>query len=686
MWYDNNYRRIFLDMHISDDKPVYLSKFDPKEIISLFKEANAQTVVVKSRPHTGLAHHPTKFGRTHKALVDKDYVKEMIDLAHNEGLFVESYFSQIFDNWVYDNHPSWRMVNAEGKTSLDYCDYHNFSMFRRGRYGLICPNNEEYRAYVRGALQELVSTYDIDTLFLDMPFWPEICYCDSCKDKYFKAVGKEMPTTIDLESDEFKNFQKIREDWMCEFTSLSTKAIKDAKSYVTVEHNMSNISAPWQFSTTDRVANEACDYVSGDLYGGCLEQTFICKYYKNLTKIMPFVFITSRCDPGLSAHTTAKTYEELYLNTVITLVHGGAFAVCDGINPDGTLVKEAYTGIIKQTFTDSQKYEKYVNGEMEKDVAIFFPDNAKYDWKENGLDIASTIPFHDTFTNDFCKNPVNMAKILREKNILFDVYPASKIDKINEKVLTISDVVNLTDVEADAIIKYVLNGGSLYISGRVGNKKLLDLLEAKYIDTTKHNVTYMSPTEAGKEFMSNFSNETPLNVRHSQAIMQFSGEYTTLANLTLPYTPTATYEFSAIHSNPPGESTNSPAMVLKNVGKGKILWVAAPIESMVPYFTREVVSNLIKYLAKDLIFTSDAPSFVEIVCWNKDGNKYLALLNEQDHSPIAPIHNINITLPYKIQSAQIKESSDILKVDIKEDKTILTVEKLELLQLIEIKL
>ncbi len=685
MWYKDNYRRIFLDMHISDDKEVYLSKFNPREIVKLFKEANAQTVVVKSRPHTGLAHHPTKFGRTHKALTSKDYVREMIEIAHNEGLAVESYFSQIFDNWVYDNHPSWRMVNSEGKHSLEYCDYHNFSMFRRGRYGLICPNNEEYREYVRGALQELTLNYDVDTIFLDMPFWPEICYCDSCKTKYLKATGKDMPTTIDLESDEFKKFQSIREDWMCEFTALSTKAIKDIKNHVTVEHNMSNISAPWQFATTDRVA-DACDYVSGDLYGGYLEQTFICKYYRNLTKLMPFVFITSRCDPGLSAHTTAKTYEELYLNTVTTLVHGGAFAVCDGINPDGTLVKEAYTGIIKDTFSESEKYEKYINGNIQKDVAILFPDNSKYDWKENGMDIASTIPFHDTFTNDFCKNPVNMAKIMREKNIAFDVYPASKIDKINEKVLTISDVVNLTDKEADTIIKYVLNGGNLYISGRVGNKKLLDILEAKYIDTTKHNVTYMAPTDVGKQFMQNFSNQTPLNVRHTQAIMEFSGEHTVLANLTLPYTMTATYDFSAIHSNPPGIATDIPSIVVKNVGKGKILWVAAPIESMVPYFTREVVFNLIKYLAGDLLFTSDAASFIEIVNWKKDDKIYFALLNQQEHSPIAPMHNINITLPYIIKSAKLVETNDELIITKNDNETILTVPKLYLMQIIEIEI
>lgn len=30
MWYDNDYRRVFMDMHINDTNPEYLSKLDVK--------------------------------------------------------------------------------------------------------------------------------------------------------------------------------------------------------------------------------------------------------------------------------------------------------------------------------------------------------------------------------------------------------------------------------------------------------------------------------------------------------------------------------------------------------------------------------------------------------------------------------------------------------------------------------
>lgn len=296
MWTEGNYRRIFLDMHIDDWNEEFMSQVNPSNIVELLKDAGAQQVVVKTRSHTGLSTYPTKIGRMHRGLKGRNYTKEMIELCHENGIAVMAYFSQVFDNYAYDNHPDWRLVNLDGKTARQYCDYKSKSMFRKGRYGLVCPNNEDYRQYVKETLEELTSNYQFESIFLDMPFWSEVCYCPSCKKKYFERTGKEMPTVIDWYDEEFKKFQEIREEWMAEFTMLSTKAVKGINPEVTIEHNMSPASAPWQFATTDLVA-DACDYVGGDLYGGFLEQSFICKYYRNLSKTLPFVYITSRCDP-----------------------------------------------------------------------------------------------------------------------------------------------------------------------------------------------------------------------------------------------------------------------------------------------------------------------------------------------------------------------------------------------------
>ena len=119
MWIKGNYRRMFLDMHIADDKPEYLSRLDPEKLVAMLNNAGAQQIVVKCRTHTGLAHYPTKIGLMHKGLHGRDYVKEMIELCHKNGIAVKAYFSQNYDNYAYDIHPEWRMVNGLGLTSRE---------------------------------------------------------------------------------------------------------------------------------------------------------------------------------------------------------------------------------------------------------------------------------------------------------------------------------------------------------------------------------------------------------------------------------------------------------------------------------------------------------------------------------------------------------------------------------------
>lgn len=678
MWYEGNYRRIFLDMHIDDWNEEFMSRVDPEKIVAVLKEAGAQQIVVKSRPHTGLAHFPTKIGRMHRGLKGRDYVGEMIRECHKHNIAVEAYFSQIFDNWAYDNHPEWRMITGDGKTSREMEDYGQELMSRKGRYGLVCPNNEEYRAYVKECLTELTSRYEFETIFLDMPFFPEVCYCPSCRKKYYGQTGKEMPRTVDWGSREFKDWQALREEWMGEFAAFSTACVKAARPEVTVEHNLSMMADPWQYAHTDLVA-EASDYAGGDLYGGFLQQSYMCKYYRNISRALPFVFISSRCDPGLAYHTTTKTEEEFMLHTIIALVHNGAFSICDGANPDGTIAEEVYRGQVKRVFERTRRYEKYVSGDMLANIGVWFPSRSKCSWEENGQPVTT-----DRFNRDFMDRHVKIGRLLREENLPFDVVAGKNLGKLNTEVLMISDVAVIREEEMDAIEAYVKNGGNLFISGHIGNPRMLELLEMKSLGRTEHDVTYMNPTKAGQEFFEGFSAASPMNVQGRMEKVDMSGEYEMLATITLPYAMTGKREFSSIHSNPPGIHTQFPAAVRKHVGRGTVIWTAAPIEESRPFMSRRTVGRMLKSLAGQPAFASNAPSFVEIVGWKKDGQTYFAAINEQENSPVAPMYDITITLPYEIRGAELTEQGEELRVEIQDGTSVIYLPKLEIFQMIKI--
>lgn len=69
----------------------------------------------------------------------------------------------------------------------------------------------------------------------------------------------------------------------------------------------------------------------------------------------------------------------------------------------------------------------------------------------------------------------------------------------------------------------------MYLTGRPGHPRLLELLEAEYLGQTEHNVTYMAPTEAGIPLFGDFTAADPLAVPGTQAKMHFAGEIRPLA-------------------------------------------------------------------------------------------------------------------------------------------------------------
>lgn len=680
MWFENNYRRNLMDMHIDDSDPEFLSKINAQEYIDALKDANIQAAMVKGRPHTGLAYYPTKIGRMHKGLNGYDFFGDMVRKCHENGIAVIAYFSQIFDNYAYEAHPEWRLVTAEGKHMRDYRGGDNF---KNGRYGIVCPNNPEYRQYVKDCLTEMNTLYDFEGMFLDMTFFPEVCYCDECRKKYRMATSKEIPTTVNWNDPDWLEFVEIRDKWIYEFAKFSTGCIKAVKPNVTVEHQFSRITGPW-IDGSSEMLTDAVDYSGGDYYGGMLQQSFINKYYKNVSPNLPFIYHTSRCDPELVYHTTTKTEEELLLHVIIALVHNGAFLLVDAINPDGSIVPEVYHDLMKKIYANTSRYEKYVSGKFYHDAAIWFPSHAKYDPNEPPCNVMDKI-FWPGF---YSAAPISCVRVCRENNIPFEVIGTKNIASETAKVMIISHAANIRNDEMDEIEGYLKRGGNLIITGPVANDRLCRLLGIKVTGRTAHNFTYMSPAEEGMRFFEGFSKNSPMTVDMNQYEIEITDStgLTVLATQTLPYTMTGTEEFAAIHSNPPGIYTDKPAAILKKIGTSQVIWTAAPIEMSRPYISRQVFARMIDFLRGTPSFTSNAPKFAEIIEWSKDGVDYFAAINEQEESPIAPLSDIYIDVKKPDKKAYLLPEETELHTEIIDGDTLrIHLPKLEVFEMIMLK-
>lgn len=686
MWIEGNYRRNLLDMHIDDWNEEFLSKVDPEAYAEALKEAGVQAAMVKAMPHTGLCNFPTKINRMHNGLKGRDFFGEVLDACHKRGISVIAYFSQVFDNYASDRHPDWRTISAEGK---NHKEFRNMGWFRNGRYGIVCPNNQEYRQYVKAHLEELNAMYDFEGMFLDMTFWPDVCYCPSCRKRYLEETGRELPRKIDWQDPEYRDWQLHREKWMADFAAFTTKCIKDVHPECTIEHQMSMVASSWIHACTEWIADEV-SYTGGDYYGGFLQQSFINKYYKNITPNLPFVYHTSRCDPELAFHTTTKSRDELLLHVITALIHNGAFLLVDAINPDGTIVPAVYRDLMKSIYDETKVMEPYINGQLISDVNIWFSSHSKFDPNEKDVAIENK-NFEPEY---YMESPVKMASILREKNIPFDVIGSKNLKDCKAKVLTLCHVSQILDEEMVEIEKYLENGGTLYVSGPIGHPRLTAMLGLKYDGVccgkqTEESFTYIDPAKDGMSCFEGFDSLAPLSVPMPQYLIEFEDESSkkevqVYGTLTLPYTVPGTPKFSAIHSNPPGIHTDRPSAIKKKVGNGTIFYVAAPLEIAKPYMSRQVVGRIMEELVGEKSYESSAPKMVETLSWEKDGVLYFGLLNEQEEAPIIPVHDVEISVKGAYKKAISLKSGEELPTVLTEDSITFTVPKLEVFDIISV--
>ena len=132
--------------------------------------------------------------------------------------------------------------------------------------------------------------------------------------------------------------------------------------------------------------------------------------------------------------------------------------------------------------------------------------------------------------------------------------------------------------------EYVENGGILYFSGAEDTELLKMLLGSELKDYTEETSVYLAPAKIGESYFEGFSEKYPLPIE-ARVPMISVNDADVLATLTLPYTKPSEMRFASIHSNPPGIKTDIPALVRKKLGKGTVIWSAAPSNVMTDALT-----------------------------------------------------------------------------------------------------
>lgn len=591
-WYAGSFRRMLCDMHISDWDPRFLPRFDPEEYVRLLCMARVQTVMLYYQAHTGLCYFPTHSARMHRAFQGReDAMIRTETLCHEAGMSVVGYYSLIFNNWAEETHPEWAMVLADGGTPLQK---------GMSRYGHCCPNQRGYRAFVSRQLREMLDCFSPEGMFFDMPFWPLPCSCAACRERWEREAGKAWPRDPrDAE------MLAARRRWMEGFVRSVAEECRSLRPGISVEFNCAHGALPSMEKGISDGLCRAGDYAGGDLYRTFRTQSFACKLFRGLSRMQPFEYMTGRCVPDLHNHTMTKTRDQLTLAVMLTLAHHGANLLIDAMDPEGTLDSRVYERI-GEVYGKAMAYEPFLTGELRAEVGVCFSQECK-EWPS------------PIGTNHYT-GALGAAETLQRAHIGYGVIrggaPLEEMKRYRALIFSQPD--GLSPEVCQNLEGYVRQGGALYFSGAGAPELLRRLTGGVYRDMSPGKYAYLRPRREGVLWMPDYTDWYPLPIPRSLPLVEGIPRETVTAEITLPYPAEGPGRFASIHSDPPGRPTEFPGMAALSVGKGRVLWSAAPVECFPePDCRRLLLAALDSALPEPMErMSGDAPSRVELIAFD----------------------------------------------------------------------
>lgn len=612
-WYKGVYRRQLTDMHISAFDESFLSEFSADEYYENLVRAKIQSPMIYLQSHTGLCNYQTETAEAHpRFLSGENEIKRLIKKCKDGGMKVVGYYSLIFNNVATLAHPEWEMRFADGHTWRD----------EGQRYGLCCPNNEEYREFLKLQIDELAREFkDLDGIFFDMPYWEVTCACDSCRKKFKEAYGAEIPEKQDFRDKAWLDYVKARQEFMVDFVRFVKSYTAAVMPWVTVEFNYAAvIGCDWLGGSTEGI-NAECEFTGGDLYGDLYSHSFAAKYYYGVTKNQPFEYMTCRCDKTLREHTISKPKRTLENEILLTCAHHGASLIIDAVDPIGTLDERIYDRVGK-AFERQIPFEPYMDkGELFAEAAVYFDSRTMF-----------SLDGSDRYNKTAA---VGAVKKLVEEHVPVAVVANGALDDLSRYQAVIAPSLHEFDNgEPMKLIEYVKEGGTLYLSGESDPRLMKEFFGAKAIGTTygdseKRHVqlgarVYLSPTKEGEALFGEFNAKYPLPLTYYLPL--FTHERgRLLATITLPYRePDESSTYASIHSCPPWYSTDYPAMLEAEYGRGKVIWCAAELE----YDDRRAISDVFKNVVLENIkrkYEISAGRSIESVIFEDDDKTLISL-------------------------------------------------------------
>jgi len=660
-WWRGFYKQFAPSCQYDDWHPEVMKNLDPKAWVDCFVEAGFDCIHPDSKPHSGNAYYRTDLDHIHNGLHGRDFLGELIELCHQKGIKVVTNQSIFFDNYLFKEHPDWRIRDADGRDSkaMNIAGY---------RLGIVCMNSP-YREIARKQLETYLKKYPVDGVFFDEIFiFIPVCYCNYCRERYRIDCGATLPTTDELSSTAYKRYVNWRDNCLEEFLEGLVQTVHSARPGIPLTFNSPRIGTrPYSQLGLLKYA----DFASGDpvpwensiaLAGSSIS------YWSNATPKQPANLHIGRFQRK-DTQNGMMPLENLVASFALCMAYGCSFQAARETQPDGSL----YTSIFKlyrKAFDTIQLMKPYWGGEKVRCAAVYY----SWDTKRNLLEFHTDTPDKGhtreaiyRLAEDYYSGIKTAFKVFQDEHIPGDVISKLNLEYLDQyKLLCLPDGQSLSLEEVNHIREYVYRGGNLLATrftslydedeNECGNFALADVFGVDYLGKTDGKETFVEPAAELRQKAA-IPNDFEVMV-DQQALVKARPGTKVWAQIGLPYTNRSNdaNQWVNIWTSPLGLHSGYPAVVFNQYGAGSccyLSWQFAKVHQAKDVHTPpslEILGKLFLAIARMLLanlpMEIDAPPWVVTTVFRKDKEKQVVVhcVNCQVELPIQPVRNIGITI------------------------------------------
>ncbi|NSW57194.1 MAG: alpha-L-fucosidase [Armatimonadetes bacterium] len=297
------------------------SRFDPEYWADCWQRIGFRSVTLLTGHHDGYLLYPSKLVAQQP---DRDYFGEQVEACRKRDIRVMAYYSLTLDSLIGSEHPDWRVRDMAGR--IFQPNYEHFS-----HYHWLCLNSP-YRQFAVRQLEEVVTGYDVDGVWIDILYLPghttqldqDTCFCDHCHRQYSAWYSGQhlLDAAGTRRHDEFR-----ARTYRAFLAELKTMLMAQDRPLALTFNGAGRRRMPMY-----RMCDELADFLSGEAHNP-VSLSVTSRSHRNDGR--PFELLS--CSEVCWSHNQLKPDTLITVESLGTLIAGGTYTMGITHAPDGRL-------------------------------------------------------------------------------------------------------------------------------------------------------------------------------------------------------------------------------------------------------------------------------------------------------------------------------------------------------------